>query len=102
MAAVQTTKATIAAKTTAINDPAPILLAAPVKVLGDGVPLAITPPAAEVASTELTTGDTNTKLTLGSATPVPMAPLDEADPVGYGATGVATTVAVDLITLTVR
>jgi hypothetical protein len=80
------------------------LLAAPVKLLGLAVALVVAPPAAEVASpaAELGIGETNTKLTLGSPVTDPTAPLDEADPVGYGATGIGATVAVDLTTLTVR
>jgi hypothetical protein len=91
----------MAAKTTAIIDP-PILLPAPLNVLGLGVALVVTPPAADVTCSPAVLGDgfTITKLMLGSPVPVPMTPLDLAGPVGY--IGVGTTVAVDLTTLIVR
>ena len=69
-------EATIAVKTTTTSDPAPILVAAPLRGLGFG--LVVAPPAAEVAEV----GETNTMLTLGSPVPVPATPPDEADPVG--------------------
>ena len=77
-------------------DPALMLLAAPVNVIGLGVAL---------AEIELDAGLVYTKLTLGSPVSVPIDPLEDAerDSVGYGALGgVGTTVAVDWITLTVR
>jgi len=73
-----------------------------VNVLGVGV--ALTPPAADVSplATVLGEGLMNTKLTLGNPVPVPTTPPEDAGPVGYGAEGIGTTVAVDLTTFTVR
>lgn len=88
--------ATTAAKTTATIDP-PILLPAPVNALGLGVGVAVTPPAADVTSWPKVLGQG----VLGSPVPVPIPPL-EAGPLGYGAIGVGTTVAVDLTILIVR
>ena len=60
----------------------PILFAAPVNALGLGVEV-VTPPAAEVATAPTVLGEEEiiSKLTLGNPVPVPITPLEEADPV---------------------